>query len=221
MGYQRIKSDPSIYVWADAESRVIVPVFVDDLTIASKSKQRILDFKSNLSKHFKLRDLGPTLFLLGVAITRDRSTRTLHLSQRQYILDLLERFNFSDCSPVSTPMDPGLRLSTSQAPSTPQDVEYMRTVPYINAVGALMYLAIATRPDIAYTVNVLRRFSSNPGVEHWKAVKHLFRYLKGTVDLKLTYSPTSSQELFTTYTDADHAGNPDNGRSTSGYCWRL
>ena len=217
MGYIRIKSDPSIYVWSDAESRVIVPVFVDNLTIASKSKQRIASFKSDLSKHFKLRDLGPSSFLLGVAITRDRATRTLQLSQRQYIVDLLDRFNFADCSPVSTPMDPGLRLSVSQAPSTPEDVAYMQSVPYINAVGALMYLAIATQPDIAYSVNVLCCFSSNPGVEHWKAVKHLFRYLKGTMDLKLTYSPSSSGELFTTFTDADHAGNPDNGRSTSGY----
>ena len=104
-------------------------------------------------------------------------------------------------------MDPGLRLSVPQAPSTPEDVAYMQSVPYINAVGALMYLAIATRPDIAYSVNVLCRFSSNPGVEHWKAVKHLFCYLKGTMDLKLTYSPSSSGELFTTFTDADHTGN--------------
>lgn len=80
-----------------------------------------------------------------------------------------------------------------------------------------MYLAIATCPDIAYTVNVLCQLSSNPGVEHWKAVKHLFCYLKSTADLKLTYSPTSSEESFLTYTDADHGGNPDNGRSTSRY----
>ena len=63
----------------------------------------------------------------------------------------------------------------------------MATVPYINAVGALMYLAISTRPDIAYAVGVLCRFSANPGPAHWKAVKHLFRYLKGTVDYQLTY----------------------------------
>lgn len=136
MGYLRIKSDASIYVWADAESRVIVLVFVDDLTIASKSKQYILDFKSQLSKHFKLQDLGPTSFLLEVSITRDRSAHTLRLSQRQFILDLLERFNFADCSPILTAMEPGLRLPTSQAPSTPEDIEYMQTVPYINAVPA-------------------------------------------------------------------------------------
>ncbi len=94
----------------------------------------------------------------------------------------------------------------------------MHSVPYLQAVGALMYLAIATCPDISYTVGVLARFSKDPGPVHWKAVKHLFRYLKGTMDYKLTYSGARpSAELFTAFTDADHGGNPDNGRSTSGY----
>ena len=108
LSFTRVRSDPSIYVWVKDDIRLIVPIFVDDLTIASKSKERISEFKADLAKHFKLRDLGPTSFLLGVAIDRDRSKRTLSLSQRQYILDLLQRFNFSDCSPVATPMDPGL-----------------------------------------------------------------------------------------------------------------
>jgi hypothetical protein len=93
----------------------------------------------------------------------------------------------------------------------------MQQVPYLSAVGALMYLAVTTHPDIAYAVGVLARFSSNPGVAHWKAAKHLFRYLKGTIDLKLTYSPDSSGELFTTFSDADHGGCRDSGRSTGGY----
>jgi len=85
-----------------------------------------------------------------------------------------------------------------------------------------MYLAVATRPDISYTVGVLARFNKNPGSLHWKAVKHLFRYLKGTLDYKLTYTGSApSSDLFTTYTDADHAGNPDNGRSTSGYVVKM
>ena len=101
-------SDPSIYVWVKDDVRLIVPIFVDDLMVASKSPECISEFKADLAKHFKLRDLGPTSFLLGVAIDRDRSKRTLSLSQRQYILDLLQRFNFSDCSPVATPMNLGL-----------------------------------------------------------------------------------------------------------------
>ena len=85
-----------------------------------------------------------------------------------------------------------------------------------------MYLAVATRPDIAYSVGVLARFNSNPGMEHWKAAKHLCRYLQGTKDFKLTYAPDpTSKELFTTYSDADHGGNPDNGKSTSGMVVKM
>ena len=98
----------------------------------------------------------------------------------------------------------------------------MAPVPYINIVSALIYLAISTRPDIAYAVGVLYRFSANPGPGHWKAVKHLFRYLKGTMDYKLTYSPdTTSPHLFTAYSDADHGGDKIGGKSTTGYVIKI
>ena len=119
-------------------------------------------------------------------------------------------------------MDPGLKLTTAMSPTSAEDIEAMRCVPYLQAVGSLLYLATASRPDISYSVGVLARLSKNPGLQHWKAVKHLFCYLKGTLDHKLTYSPMpNSTELFTTFTDADHGGNPDNGRSTSGYVVKM
>ena len=222
MGFRKTISDHSIWVFQCGDVRIIIPVFIDDMTIAAKSGAKIQEVKDELKKHFKLRDLGPTTWLLGVEIKRDRKKRTLTLSQRQYTLDLLDRFKFADCNPVTTPIDNSVRLSTSMSPQSPEDIESMHSVPYLQAVGSLMYLAIATRPDISYTVGVLARFSQNPGPMHWKAVKHVFRYLKGTLDYKLTYStPSSPSELFTTYTDADHAGNPDNGRSTSGYIVKV
>jgi hypothetical protein len=84
-----------------------------------------------------------------------------------------------------------------------------------------MYLAITTRPDITNAVSILARFNSNPGPIHWKAVKQLFRYLKGTMELKLVYKPTTSSELFTSFSDADHGGSKDNGRSTGGYLIKV
>ena len=222
LGFKRTVCEHSIWVFHREEEQVIVPVFIDDMTIAAKSKEAIQRVKNDLKKHFKLRDLGPTSFLLGVEVKRDRSTCTLTLSQRQYVLDLLERFSLADSNSVTTPMDPSIRLSSAYSPKSQKDIEAMRSVPYLQAVGALMYLAVATRPDISYAVGVLARFSKNPGPLHWKAVKHLFRYLKGTLDYKLTYSGSApSSELFTTFTDADHAGNPDNGRSTSGYVVKM
>ena len=221
MGFQRVESDRSVYVWEKDGCKVITPVFVDDLTIVSKSRAMVDKVKADLAKVFKLRDLGPTSFLLGVAVTRDRRNRSLQLSQRQYIIDILDRFNMSDCKPVTTPMEPGLHLSSAPSPLPADQAEEMHGVPYMEAVGALMYLSVSTRPDITQAVGVLCRFMANPAPSHWKAVKHLFRYLQGTKDIKLTYSPTSSNEPFLCFSDADLGGNPDNGRSTSGYVVKV
>ena len=85
-----------------------------------------------------------------------------------------------------------------------------------------MYLAVATRPDIAHAVGVLARFSSNPGPAHWTALKHLCCYLQGTKNAKLCYAPDPEQkELFTTYADADFGGDPDSRRSTSGMVVKM
>ena len=222
MGFHRVLCEHSIWIFKREDTQIIIPVFIDDVTIASKSMQDIDRVKKELKSHFKLRDLGPTTWLLGVEIIRDRSKRILSLNQSQYILSLLKRFNLSDVNPVTTSIDPGSKLSFSMSPTTPEEIEEMHSVPYLQAVGSLMYLATATHPDISYAVGVLARFSKNPGMTHWKAVKHLFRYLKGTLDYKLTYAPDpTNTELFTTFTDADHAGNPDNGRSTGGYAVKM
>ena len=109
MGFTKVRSDHSIWVYIREDVKIIIPVFVDDLTIASKSKEAIQHVKDELKKRFKLRDLGPTSFLLGVKVERDRANCTLWLSQRQYVIDLLARYNMSECNPVKTPLDPGCR----------------------------------------------------------------------------------------------------------------
>jgi hypothetical protein len=222
MGFKRLDSDRSIYIYARGPVRIIMPIFVDDITLASKSKSAIDSTVKELAQHFELRDLGDTRYLLGIEIIRDRPNRSLSLCQRQYIINMLDRFGLADSKPVSTPMEPGLHLDTSMGASSSDDIAFMRKVPYLSAVGALMYLAITTRPDIANAVGILARFNSNPGPFHWKAVKHVLRYLKGSMDLKLIYKPNdSSDELFTSYSDADHGGSPDSGRSTTGYLIKV
>ena len=79
-------------------------------------------------------------------------------------------------------------------------------MPYISVVGSVMYLAVTTRPDIAYAAGVLVRFDSNPGPSHWQAAKHVLCYLKGTMHHKIAYQPSDSPEPFITYSDVDHGG---------------
>jgi hypothetical protein len=149
LGFKQLESDKSVYIYQKDGVFIIMPIHVDDITLASKSLQALDDFIKELAKHFKLRDLGPTNFLLGINIGRDRPNRTISLSQPQYIVNMLERYGMTDCKPVSTPMDPGIRLDASMGASTPEDIAFMQTIPYLNAVGALLYLATTTRPDIS------------------------------------------------------------------------
>ena len=217
IGFKKVRSEPCMYVWERNGDRIVVPSYVDDLHIAAHALENVAHIKKELSSHFKLRDLGPTRFFLGIHITRDRSNRTLSLSQRQYCEDMLKEFNMSDCRPVGTPMAAGLRLTVDMAPQTPDDIAQMKGLPYGRAVGKLNYLALATRPDISFSVSTLARFSSNPGPAHWQAVKHLLRYIKGTMDYKLTYGASPHPTQFVTYSDADYAGDLDGAKSTSGW----
>jgi hypothetical protein len=196
---------------------MIVPVYIHNMTLLSKDSAALDRVVEELAQRFKLRDLGETKFILGVEVIRDRANRSISLSQRQYILDILERFGMSDCNSVGTPLPPGTKLSKSMGPDSPEEVEFMRNVPYLSALGAILYLATMTRPDISYAVGYLGRFSSNPGPKHWAALKHLLRYLKGSMDYKLTYSGKDASVRFDTYCDASHGDCVDSGRSTGGY----
>jgi hypothetical protein len=217
MGYKQVEADHSVYIYSNGGVKIFVPIYIDDITFASKSTAAVDKAVKQLASHFKCRDLGATEFLLGIGITRDRSQRRIHLHQRQFILDMLERYGMTECQPVSTPMSPGTVLSKDMFPASPAEIEFMRSVPYLSAIGTLQYLSTMTCPDIAYTVSYLACFNSNPGPKHWAAVKHLFRYLKGTLEFKLTYSGALGADVFTAFCDAAHGDCKDSGRSTGGY----
>jgi len=107
------------------------------------------------------------------------------------------------------------KLSSRQAPSNDKEKDDMQHVPYASAVGSLMYAMVCTRPDIAHVVGVVSRFLFNPGIEHWKAVKWILRYLCGTSNLKLCFG--IGKPVLCGYTDSDMAGDVDSRKSTSGY----
>jgi Reverse transcriptase (RNA-dependent DNA polymerase) len=218
IGFQRLESDHSVFVYERDGVKIIVPVHVDDLVLASSSKEAIQRVKNELKQRFKIHDQGPTSFILGVKLERDRKNRTISLSQPAYVKSILELYRMQDCNPASTPMADKAKLSKSMSPVSVEDKKEMAKIPYREALGKLLYLSIATRPDISYAVGVLCRFNDNPGREHWTALKRILRYLKGTTKYKLTYRPSStSDDPFVTYSDADLGGNVDNSRSTAGF----
>lgn len=95
----------------------------------------------------------------------------------------------------------------------------MAKYPYREAIGSLLYLAQVTRPDINFVVNFLSRYSTNPGKSHWQAIKRVFRYLKGTSSLGITYGNVIHD--VTGFCDAGWAGDLDQRKSTTGYIFIM
>ena len=217
MGFKRCPSDNSIWVWAKDKVKVIIPVYVDDLTLACNNLTSLNELKSQLKAKFEMRDLGELNYILGLEIRRDRSKQKIYLSQRKHTLDILRRFNHEHSRPLSTPLDHNITLSKVEDMSQ-EEQDYMSSIPYLSAVGSLMYLAIGTRPDIAFAVGLLSRFNSCPAKVHWNAIQHVFKYLKGTVDLGLEFGPSASGGVVSSvFSDSDYAGDTEKARSTSGY----
>ena len=142
MGFKRVLSDNSIYIYSRNQVKLIVPIFIDNITLVSKNDAVMDSTVQELSKHFKLRDLGATIFLLSVQVKQDLEAHTISLSQSHYVNELLKQFNMKEYNPVKTPLSPGLDLS-SLVP-TPSQQEEMHFIPYLAAVGSLQYLATMT-----------------------------------------------------------------------------
>jgi hypothetical protein len=199
---------------------IYVGVYVDDLVIMCEDLDEIRKVKSELSKKFDMQDFGPASTILGMKLTYNRQEGVLSLSQDKYIGEILKKYNLQDCTGVVTPMTAGMKYTKSMSPKDEKGKVQMSKVPYRSAIGSLMYVMTCTRPDIATAVGVLSRFSENPGRDHWEGVKRVFRYLKATSDIKLTFRRTKKFHL-KGYVDADYAGCLDTSRSTTGWIFLL
>jgi hypothetical protein len=161
-------------------------------------------------------DLGACHFYLGMEVIRDRPRRTLRLSQEAYLRKVLEDYDMANCSTVKTPMETSSRLVPAER-GYQADPAFRRS--YQSAVGSLMYAMLGTRPDLAFAVSVISRFSSNPTQAHMTAVKRIFRYIQQTIQMGLVFR--GSVQPLVGYTDSDWAGDQDTRRSTSGYVFNL
>lgn len=117
--------------------------------------------------------MGEIHWFLGMAITRDRKARTISLSQTVFIDTILKYFKMEDCYGVCTPLDPDVVLSKVMSPTSKQEKEKMRQIPYLAGVGSLMYTSLATRPDITFATNKLSQLNANPGRAHWTALQRV------------------------------------------------
>ena len=104
-------------------------------------------------------------------------------------------------------------------PNNEAERKEMSRVPYASAVKSLMFAMKCTRPDIAQAVGAIGRYTANPSREHWKTVKMILRYIRGTSNVALCYG--GSEFTVWCYVDSDFARDIDKRKSTTGYVFTL
>ena len=207
LGLQKAHADSNLYFANNAGRLTLLLLYVDDVYLTGDDVERLQITRTALNKEFDMSDLGVLSHSLGMEF--QFSDAGIAITQRAYVSDMLAEFGLSDCKPSPTPMVEKEHLEPDMlAPPTDQTL-------YQRMVGKLIFL-IHTRPDIAYAVSIVSRFMSKPQEPHARAVKHLYRYLRGTTDFALLYRRGEDLTLHG-FTDADWAGDTHDRKSTTGY----
>ena len=142
------------------------------MLIAARNKAYIQKLKAQLKRKFDMKQLEEAKKIFGMEITRDRDSGRLWLSQENYVLKVLERFNMTEGRLVTTYLVGHFKLSFKQCPQSAKE-----KMSRASAVRLLMHVMVYIRPDLAYAVSTVSRFMSNPDKQHWEIVKWVLRYL--------------------------------------------
>lgn len=209
LGYRNTDDDPCIYYNEDRS--IIIALFVDDGFVVGLRLASVMQVLIEINNEFEItfnRYFHDEINYLGMKI--EQKSDGIFVSQPKYTEEILERFGFANCSPASTPMERGMLTDDANYVN---DKPLPKNEPYRVALGSLMYLASISRPDISFAVNYLSRFCQKPMVSHWKMVKRIFQYLKGTSKCGIFFD---GGESLVAYTDSDYGGDTTTGQSTTG-----
>lgn len=208
-GFVACPSDPCVFVSNRNNSLMILAIHVDDGLIISDSDEDIHMVIIHLQKQFEIKVMQVGCFL-GIQIEKNKDG-SIFIHQQAYAQKVLNRFEMNNCNTVCVPSDPSQVLHEFAESE-------LSVCSYREMVGSLMYLAVATRPDISFSVGLVSRFLEKPTIVHENAVRRILKYLKGTLKYGILYSGNHDEKLLG-YSDADYAGDNVTRRSTSGFAF--
>ena len=220
IGFTRCTSDTCIYTKTVNNLDVYAAVYVDDIIIACQDDNIIKDIKAQIALKYKVKDMGIMDWYLGMRYTRDPVSGVITLDQSKYAGDVLAKFKglYKISAYYNTPMDENLKLPKWKEGYddnlSAKSKAYIKSYPYRQVVGSLLYLAIWTRPDITYAVHLVAKHCVQPTLEAIHACNRILSYISLTRSLGLTFHPGNLK--LTTFVDSSFSDIPEGRKSTGG-----
>ena len=218
MGFTQGHSDPCLFL--HSERKLIIMVYVDDLTIVCKSLEHVKWFKRVFGEKFKIKDLGEISKILGIRITRDRQQRTLTIDQGEYIRKVMKDFGMEQDTyrkTKSIPLNGYDKIKPTTEGDSPTD-----SARYMSGVGCIMHASVQTRPDITFATGKLSQFASAPTARHQQGLDEVLRYLRQNDNAGITYGRCSDNEkILQGYSDSDYGSCKEDRKSTLGTIWKI
>lgn len=210
-GFVATESDPCVFISSKSDDIVILAIYVDDGLIMGNNERDIDAVIEHLQKKFEVKTMELGCFL-GIEI-KQMNNGSIFIHQAAYAHKVLSKFEMNECKPVTVPADPNQVLHNFN------DSE-QASYPYRQLVGSLLYLAMATRPDIAFAISNVSRYLERPTTVHITAAKRILKYIKGTIDHGILYKNECDNKIIG-YSDADYAGCLETRRSTTGFAFLI
>jgi hypothetical protein len=198
---------------------MIIAIHVDDFLVATREvhfQWLVKAMEQRYSITYHKADL-----CLGIKIERDDSG-SYNISQQHYLEELLKELNMQDCKPSTTPMSKGEVNALTARDTRDKKLDVNSHALYRQIIGKLMYAMVGTRPDLAYTLSVLGRFTAALDTYHMALAKRALAYVKATINYRLHYKrgSRSATPTLTGYVDSDYA-NSDDRKSTTRICFFM
>ncbi|GKB89344.1 retrovirus-related pol polyprotein from transposon TNT 1-94 [Tanacetum coccineum] len=184
--------DPTLFVRREGKDILLVQIYVDDIIFASTKPDLCESFSIIMCLKFKMSMMGKLSFFLGLKISQ--SPRGIFLNQSKYALESLKKYGMEKSKPDEDPQ--GKAVIPTR---------------YRGMIDTLMYLT-SSRPNLIFVVCMCARYQAKPVEKHLHVVKRIFRYLRGTINMGMSYLKDSCMAL-TAFIDADHARCQDTRKS--------
>lgn len=211
-GLKESKADPCLFSSINQQQKLLLALYVDDGLVAT-TPQIKKHFLEELQQEFKT-TYEDARYFLSLEIKK-LSNGDIAIGQERYTRKILKSFHMIEANAVSTPME------KSQLAEEEIGKINLEKTPYRQAVGSLMYLAVATRPDIVFAVSYCSQFLDKAEKHHWAMVKRILKYLKGTVEYGILFKHNFQPGILEAYCDADYASDTTTRKSVSGFVFKY